>query len=110
VRLICRIRRKRKNLKIIISSATIDAGMFKKFFDAQTSTEPAENEGITSVISLEGRTYPVDVMYMDEPTEDYIETALKTVLDIHLKVSLCPPPCLTRGTQRRHSSFSDRKG
>ena len=39
-----------------------------------------------AAISLEGRTFPVDVMYLDEPSEDYIESALKTVMDIHLKV------------------------
>jgi hypothetical protein len=25
-------------------------------------------------------------MYLDEPSEDYIESALKTVMDIHVKV------------------------
>jgi hypothetical protein len=39
-----------------------------------------------AAISLEGRTFPVDVMYLDEPSEDYIESALKTVMDIHSKV------------------------
>jgi HrpA-like RNA helicase len=84
----CRIRRKRKDLRIIISSATIDAAMFRTFFDAHSTPETAEanKAGITSVISLEGRIYPVDVMYLDEPCEDYIEISIKTVLDIHLKV------------------------
>jgi ATP-dependent RNA helicase DDX35 len=85
----CRIRRKRPDLRIIISSATIDAAMFKEFFSSK------ENQGgdqktpeTVTAISLEGRTFPVDVMYMDEPSEDYIESALKTVMDIHLKVIL----------------------
>jgi len=38
-----------------------------------------------ATISLEGRTFPVDVMYLDHPTEDYIEAALRTVVDIHTK-------------------------
>jgi len=61
--------------------------MFKNFFDSTPAGENAEpkKDEITSVISLEGRTYPVDVMYLDEPCEDYVETAIKTVLDIHLK-------------------------
>jgi ATP-dependent RNA helicase DDX35 len=61
--------------------------MFKKFFDASPGTEKSDlkEKEITSVISLEGRTYPVDVMYLDEPCEDYIEASIKTVLDIHLK-------------------------
>jgi ATP-dependent RNA helicase DDX35 len=84
-----RIRRKRIDLRIIISSATIDAETFKNFFESGREKEDVnQQKEITSVISLEGRTYPVDIMYLDEPTEDYIEKALKTVLDIHLRVSL----------------------
>jgi ATP-dependent RNA helicase DDX35 len=85
-----RIRRKRKDLRIIISSATIDAAMFKDFFERGEKDKEGDKgkDGIASVISLEGRTFPVDVMYLDEPCEDYVEMAIKTVLDIHLKVLL----------------------
>jgi ATP-dependent RNA helicase DDX35 len=76
-------------LRIIVSSATIDAEIFKGFFEAGKEKQNGNQKSeIASVISLEGRTYPVDVMYLDEPSEDYIETALKTVLDIHLKVQI----------------------
>lgn len=27
--------------------------------------------------------YPVDVLYLEEPAEDYVERAVKTVFDIH---------------------------
>jgi ATP-dependent RNA helicase DDX35 len=84
-----RIRRKRRDLRIIISSATIDAGMFKDFFERGEKEKDKGEKGkdeIASVISLEGRTFPIDVMYLDEPCEDYVEMAIKTVLDIHLKV------------------------
>lgn len=61
--------------------------MFKSFFDTNPGAETGDKgkDGITSVISLEGRTYPVDMMYLDEPSEDYIEAAIRTVMDIHLK-------------------------
>ena len=63
--------------------------MFKDFFESGKEQQNEENKGDkVSVISLEGRTYPVDVMYLDEPTENYIETAIKTVMDIHLKANL----------------------
>ena len=77
-------------MRIIISSATIDAGMFKEFFEAgeKKVEEKEKASDIATVISLEGRTFPVDVMYLDEPCEDYIEMAIKTVMDIHLKVSI----------------------
>jgi ATP-dependent RNA helicase DDX35 len=74
-------------LRVIISSATIDAAVFKKFLDSG-ETGDSESSKTSAVISLEGRTYPVDVMYLDEPCEDYIEASIKTVLDIHLKVHL----------------------
>ena len=77
-------------MRIIISSATIDAAMFKDFFERGEKNDKEEEDGkkeeIATVISLEGRTFPVDVMYLDEPCEDYLEMAIKTVLDIHLKV------------------------
>jgi len=75
-------------LRIIVSSATIDAGMFKEFFGSGKEKHNGDKNTVDTVaaISLEGRTFPVDVMFLDEPTEDYLETALKTVLDIHLKV------------------------
>ena len=75
-------------MRIIISSATIDAGMFKDFFERGEKEKEGDTkkDEIASVISLEGRTFPVDVMYLDEPCEDYVEMAIKTVLDIHLKV------------------------
>lgn len=84
-----RIRRKRKDLRIIISSATIDAAMFKDFFDDKSKEKETggKKDDLATVISLEGRTYPVDVMYLDEPCEDYIEAAIKTVMDIHTKVA-----------------------
>lgn len=73
-------------MRIIISSATIDAQLFKDYFGIRKEKQDGEKDSNTvSVISLEGRTYPVDVMYLNEPTEDYIESAIKTVLDIHLK-------------------------
>jgi ATP-dependent RNA helicase DDX35 len=82
-----RIRRKRPDLRIIVSSATIDAGLFKNYFASSKDKQNEKEKGDETVaaISLEGRTFPVDVMYLDQPAEDYIEAALKTVLDIHTK-------------------------
>jgi ATP-dependent RNA helicase DDX35 len=64
--------------------------MFKDFFEAGEKNVEGENKAseIAKVISLEGRTFPVDVMFLDEACEDYIETSIKTVMDIHLKVKL----------------------
>ena len=34
-------------------------------------------------MSIEGRTFPVDIHYLMKATNDYIQCALRTVLDIH---------------------------
>jgi len=74
-------------LRIIVSSATIDAAVFKNYFSSGKEKEDGkgQEDNTVAAISLEGRTFPVDVMYLDDPTEDYIEAALTTVLDIHTK-------------------------
>lgn len=91
-----KIRRKRKELRIVISSATLQAEEFVRFFtgtsDDVESGKGKEKEGegkeLAKIISLEGRCYPVDVLYLEEPTENYVEKAVQTVFDIHLRVRL----------------------
>jgi ATP-dependent RNA helicase DDX35 len=62
--------------------------MFKDFFGSRKGKKNGhqKKDETVAAISLEGRTFPVDIMYLDEPSEDYIESALKTVMDIHVKV------------------------
>lgn len=80
-----KISKRRQDLRIIISSATLQAEDFLRFF----SGDQSEHNGIAAehptgqIISLEGRMYPVDIMYLEEPAEDYVERAVRTVFDIH---------------------------
>lgn len=74
----CRIRRKRPSLRIIISSATLDVGSFSDYFS--TSSDEATK------ISLEGRMYPVEVAYAVNPTPDYVRTAAELAYKINLQV------------------------
>jgi len=69
-----RLLKKRKNLKVIITSATIDTGKFSAAFDS------------APVIEVSGRMYPVDLEYMppDETSGDseeltYVDRALEAV-------------------------------
>ena len=63
---------KRKDLKLIVTSATLDAVKFSTyFFEAPIFTIP-------------GRTYPVEVLYTKEVESDYLDAALITVMQIHL--------------------------
>lgn len=69
-----RLLSKRDDLKLIITSATIDTNAFSRHFDN------------APIISIEGRTYPVEVRYapMDEEDEDYLEHCTKVVEKLFL--------------------------
>ncbi|KAI8997108.1 P-loop containing nucleoside triphosphate hydrolase protein [Pilobolus umbonatus] len=64
--------RKRKDLQVVVMSATLDAGKFQKYFDD------------APLLSVPGRTYPVEIFYTPEPERDYLEAAIRTVLQIHV--------------------------
>jgi pre-mRNA-splicing factor ATP-dependent RNA helicase DHX15/PRP43 len=66
--------KRRKDLKIIIMSATLDALKFQKYF---TIGEPAP------LLKIRGRTHPVEIFYTTESEPDYTEAAIRTVLMIH---------------------------
>jgi hypothetical protein len=73
---------KRPALRLIVSSATIDAAAFLEYFSSGSLP------GDVMVASLEGRMYPVEVAYLREPTPDYVRTAAEVVNNIHTHVSL----------------------
>lgn len=82
-----KIRKRRPDLRIVVSSATLQAEAFLRFFtgDVTSSNGDSNSNGgsIGRIISLEGRMYPVDALYLEEPAEDYVERAVMTVFDIH---------------------------
>ncbi|KAL2143892.1 hypothetical protein VTI28DRAFT_9880 [Corynascus sepedonium] len=84
--LLKKIRKKRPDLRIIISSATLQAEDFRNFFSEPEGGDTPDSKqtgNVASIVSLEGRTYPIDILYLDAPTEDYLEKAVSTVFDIH---------------------------
>ena len=78
--LLKKIRKRRPEVRIIVSSATLEAQRFADFFAAEDSSET-----ICKVVSIEGRTYPVDTLYLEQPTDDYVSRAVETVFNIHLQ-------------------------
>lgn len=76
--LLKKIKKRRSDLRIIVSSATLEAEKFAHFFQADDSSEDQ-----CKVVSIEGRTYPVDIMYLEQPTDDYVERAVQTAFMIH---------------------------
>ncbi|EPE36784.1 P-loop containing nucleoside triphosphate hydrolase [Glarea lozoyensis ATCC 20868] len=64
--------KRRPDMKVIVTSATLDADKFSAYF----------NE--CPIFSIPGRTFPVEIMYSREPESDYLDAALVTVMQIHL--------------------------
>ncbi|KAL1956973.1 hypothetical protein VTO42DRAFT_6462 [Malbranchea cinnamomea] len=81
-----KIMKRRPELRVVVSSATLQAEEFLRFF-AGEEFEPKDGGelggNVGRIISIEGRAYPVDCLYLEQPTEDYVERAIKTVFDIH---------------------------
>jgi ATP-dependent RNA helicase DDX35 len=82
-----KIRKKRPELRIVISSATLQAEDFLRFFNTTEGDkcvgDQTQSSEICQIISLAGRMYPVDILYLEEPAEDYVERAVRTVFEIH---------------------------
>ena len=69
--LLKRIIKSRSDLRIIVSSATLDAEHFSDYFNG------------APVFRIPGRRFPVEVFYTKEPESDYLVAAVKTVTQIH---------------------------
>ncbi|EMD01282.1 hypothetical protein BAUCODRAFT_204733 [Baudoinia panamericana UAMH 10762] len=79
-----KIRKRRPELRIVVSSATLQAEAFLNFFaggDVDATDEPGGS--VARIVSIEGRAFPVDIHYLTDPCEDYLLGAVGTVFDIH---------------------------
>ncbi|KAH8080052.1 ATP-dependent RNA helicase [Aureococcus anophagefferens] len=65
--------RRRRDLKLVVTSATLDADAFAAFFG-----------GAAPVFAIPGRTFPVEKYFAKSPCEDYVDGAVKQALAIHL--------------------------
>ncbi|XP_028765078.1 pre-mRNA-splicing factor ATP-dependent RNA helicase DEAH1 isoform X3 [Neltuma alba] len=66
------IARFRPDLKLLISSATLDAEKFSDYFDS------------APIFKIPGRRYPVEIHYTKAPEADYLDAAIVTALQIHV--------------------------
>jgi ATP-dependent RNA helicase DDX35 len=73
-----KIRKKRPELRIIVSSATLQAENIASFF-----ADEGETSSQCRIISIEGRAFPVDVLYLENPAEDYVEKAVQVAFEVH---------------------------
>jgi pre-mRNA-splicing factor ATP-dependent RNA helicase DHX38/PRP16 len=70
--LIKRVLTRRRDLKLIVTSATMNAKRFSDFY------------GGAPEFVIPGRTFPVDIQFSRSPCEDYVDSAVKQVLAIHV--------------------------
>jgi pre-mRNA-splicing factor ATP-dependent RNA helicase DHX16 len=66
------IARFRPDLKLIISSATLEAEKFSEYFDG------------APIFNIPGRRYPVDIFYTKAPEADYLDAVVVTTLQVHI--------------------------
>jgi pre-mRNA-splicing factor ATP-dependent RNA helicase DHX16 len=66
------IAKARPDMKILISSATMDAQKFQKYFDD------------APIFNIPGRRYPVDIHYTSQPEANFLAAAITTVFQIHI--------------------------
>lgn len=63
---------RRTDLKLIVTSATMDSEKFSMFF------------GNVPVYNIPGRTFPVELIFSKNVVEDYVDAACKQAMQIHL--------------------------
>ncbi|MBA0620764.1 hypothetical protein Godav_006448 [Gossypium davidsonii] len=68
--------RNRPDLKLVVMSATLEAEKFQGYFNG------------APLMKVPGRLHPVEIFYTQEPERDYLEAAIRTVVQIHM----CEPP------------------
>lgn len=63
--------RERPEMKILISSATMNAQKFSEYFDD------------APIMNIPGRRYPVTILYTQQPEANYLDACITTVFQIH---------------------------
>ncbi|KAF2855777.1 ATP dependent RNA helicase-like protein [Plenodomus tracheiphilus IPT5] len=85
ISLLKKVLRKREDLRVVVSSATLEAERFLDFFspDQDEKVHGKSREEYGRIVGIEGRTYPVEILYKNQPTNNYVEEAVETVMKIH---------------------------
>jgi ATP-dependent RNA helicase DHR2 len=87
--------RGRLPLKVIVMSATADMESLQGFFGQEgdsnkTATtngisDSSENNTAVSTCHIKGRQFPVQTIYSPAPVHDFVDAALETIFNIHIK-------------------------
>ncbi|KAK2968322.1 hypothetical protein RJ640_021711 [Escallonia rubra] len=61
----------RPDLKVVVMSATLEAEKFQGYFNG------------APLMKVPGRLHPLEIFYTQDPERDYLEAAIRTVMQIH---------------------------
>lgn len=67
-----RLVKMRKDLKVVVTSATLDGGKVSRFFDD------------CPVVMVPGKLYPVEIMYREERPKSYVDACLEMAIEVHV--------------------------
>ncbi|KAK4283481.1 hypothetical protein QN277_000427 [Acacia crassicarpa] len=67
------VRLRASNLKVLVTSATLDGDKVSKFFSD------------CPILTIPGKLYPVEIFYSTERPSSYLESSLNTAIDIHVR-------------------------
>lgn len=70
---------KRSDLKVVISSATVDAELFCDYF----TLNKGEDGDKPAILSVEGRMHPLEIYYTEEAVPDFVKSSVHAVMKIH---------------------------
>ncbi|CAH0546363.1 unnamed protein product [Brassicogethes aeneus] len=76
-----KILRKRRELRLIVTSATLDAKELHDFFNENNTGNPKKDTAV--IMSVEGRQFPVEIYYAAEPVPCYIQASVDTAVKIN---------------------------
>ncbi|XP_011503063.1 PREDICTED: probable ATP-dependent RNA helicase DHX35 [Ceratosolen solmsi marchali] len=80
--LLKKILRKRKSLRVIVSSATVDAEELRDFFNTNQSSKSRDKDTAT-ILSVAGRLYPIEILYTVESLANYVNAVVETAIKIN---------------------------
>eukprot|EP00941_MAST-03F_sp_MAST-3F-sp1_P003789 g3789.t1 len=76
------------DFRVIVASATLNIECFKSFFENGHTRDATEAlRGSVTIVKVGSAPYPVELQYLEKPTNSYTEMAVRTALDIHLRES-----------------------
>uniref|UniRef100_A0A8B9TYY3 RNA helicase n=1 Tax=Anas zonorhyncha TaxID=75864 RepID=A0A8B9TYY3_9AVES len=59
----------------------MSSNKFRDFFNQNDTGDPSKDTSV--ILTVEGRTFPVDIFYLQSPVPDYVKSTVETAMKIH---------------------------